>query len=136
MKVACQTCQQGCIGKHLCPCDASDFHSSFGLSPGFSHIMAQMFAPRSERLSRTTKGPCVGIREFSEFNIMLWSFTKCSLVDPFFGTVNMGCITIPGSNSGPKEKTASTDQVRSCYCIGTSRRPMILHQALVALAAT
>src|SRR5260221_13032777 len=98
MEVACRTCQQGCIGKHLYACDASDFHRSFGLSLGFLCITAWMFAPRSDRLSRTMKPPSVRMREFNDFNPTLWSFTKCNLVDPFFGMVNTGCVTIPGSN--------------------------------------
>src|SRR5258708_23501339 len=100
MRVACQTCQHRCIGKHLYACEASDFQRSFGLNLGFLHMTARIFAPRSDKLSRTTKPPSVGIREFSDFKPTLWSFTSHSLVEPFFGTVNMGCVTIPGSKFG------------------------------------
>ncbi len=87
--------------QNVADCDkASDFQRSFGLNPGLSCMTARIFAPRSDKLSRTTKPPLVGIREFSDFKPALWSFTSCSLVEPFFGTVNMGCVTIPGSKFG------------------------------------
>ncbi len=102
MRVACHTCQCGCIGSRLYASDASDFHSSFGFIPEFLHIAAQMFAPKSERLSRMTNPPSVGMSKLSNFRPALWSLTRQSFMDPFFGTVNMGCETMLGSKHDPK----------------------------------
>src|SRR5258708_38984709 len=71
MRVACHTCQCGCIGSHLYASDASDFHSSFSFIPKFLHIATQMFALKSERLSRMTNPPSVGMSELSDFRLAL-----------------------------------------------------------------
>src|SRR5258708_23632854 len=116
MRVACETCQHGCISKCLYDCEASDFQRSFGLNLGFSCMTARIFAPRSDKLSRTMKPPLVGIREFSDFKPTLWSFTSHSLVEPFFGTVNMGCVTIPGSKFGPNASEYHPSEISaSCW---------------------
>ncbi len=87
MRVACHACQCRCISSHLY---ASDFHSSFGLIPGFLCITAQMFTPKSERLLSTTNPPSVRMSELRDLRLALWSLTSHSLADPFFGMVNMG----------------------------------------------
>src|SRR5258708_28673560 len=100
--VVLRTCQQVCIGRHLYACDASDFQTNLGLSPSLSCMMAWILAPRSERLSRTTNPPSVGMRELRELSPALWSLMRHNFVDPFFGTVNTGCVTMPGRSLAPK----------------------------------
>ena len=102
MRVACHTCQCRCIGSCLYASDMLDFHRSLGLIPGFFHITTWMFAPKSERLLSTMNPPSVRMSELSNLRLALWSLTSCSLADPFFGMVNMGWATIPGSSSDLK----------------------------------
>ena len=66
-------------------------------------MMAWILAPRSERLLRMMNPPSVGMRELRELSPALWLLTRHNFTDPFFGMVNMGCVTMPGRSLAPKE---------------------------------
>src|SRR5258708_18692382 len=72
MRVACHTCQCGCIGSHLYASDASDFHSSFGFIPEFLCIAAWMFAPKSE----SKHDPKAGKYQPNEISVSCWDLSK------------------------------------------------------------
>src|SRR5258708_18187084 len=62
-----------------------------------------MFVTKVDVFANLKKPPAAGMRELRERVPALWSLTKRSLDDPFFGTVNTGCAVIPARREGPNE---------------------------------